>query len=201
MKLISAHVDSFGKLKDFDFNFCDGINILRQKNGFGKSTFASFIKAMFYGIGNSKKTDLAQNDHKHYTPFNTTTKFGGSLKFEHSGRVFRVERFFGNTPKEHTFKLYDDNTNKLIQNGMDENQGELGYRIFGLDADAFERCLYLPQKEVVVCSNDSFMQKLTNIAENTTDQNNCRKATEVLTKFYKNYKLDKGEGGILYEYV
>jgi len=199
MKLLSAHVDSFGKLKNFDFEFNNGINILRQKNGFGKSTFASFIKAMFYGIGTSKKADLKQNDLKHYAPFNTTTKFGGSLRFEHSGRVFRVERFFGNTPKEHTFKLYDDQTNKLLQGSIDEMQGELGQRIFGLDVDAFERCLYLPQKDVVVCSNDSFMQKLTNIADNTTDQNNLKKAIDSLTKFYKNYKLDKGEGGVLFE--
>ena len=140
MKLLSAHVDSFGKLKNFKFDFCDGLNVLREKNGFGKSTFATFIKAMFYGIGNTKKADLSQNDHKHFQPFNSTTKFGGTLCFEHLGKVYRIERFFGNTPKEHTFKLYDDRTNKLLQNGVDEIHGELGYRLFGLDGDAFERC-------------------------------------------------------------
>lgn len=199
MKLLSLHVDSFGKLKDFDYDFCDGLNVLRRHNGFGKSTLATFIKAMFYGIGSSKKADLAQNDHKHFQPFNATTKFGGSMRFEHSGRVFRVERFFGNTPKEHTFKLFDDTTNKLLQNGVEDGQGELGYRIFGIDGEAFERCLYLPQKEVVVASNDSFVQKLSNLAENSSEQNNCRKACEALTKFYKIFRLDKGEGGLLFE--
>lgn len=196
-KLISADVLAFGKLKNFHFDFCDGLNLLCEKNGFGKSTFASFVKAMFYGIGASKKSDLEQNDLKHYQPYNSTEKFGGSLRFVYSDRAFRVERFFGNTPKEHTFKLYDDSTNKLLQNGVDDKQGELGLRLFGLNAEAFERCLYLPQKEVVVASNDSFVQKLSNLAENTTEQNNCQKACDALTKFYKLYKLDKGDGGIL----
>lgn len=196
-KLISADVLAFGKLKNFHFDFYDGFNVLCEKNGFGKSTFASFVKAMFYGIGSSKKNDLEQNDLKHYQPYNSTEKFGGSLRFVYSDRAFRVERFFGNTPKEHTFKLYDDSANKLLQNGVDDKQGELGLRLFGLNAEAFERCLYLPQKEVVVSSNDSFVQKLSNLAENTTEQNNCQKACDTLTKFYKLYKLDKGDGGIL----
>ena len=198
MKLLSVNISSFGKLRDFNCDFCEGLNVLCERNGFGKTTLATFIKAMFYGIGGSKKSDLFQNDHKRYRPFNSTEKFGGSMRFEHSGRIFRVERFFGNTPKEHTFKLYDDVTGKLLQNATDDVQGELGYRIFGLDADAFERCLYLPQKEVVVASNDSFVQKLSNLAENATEQNNCQKACDSLTKFYKNYKLDKGDGGILF---
>lgn len=48
MKLIRCHIENFGVLSDFDFAFDDGLTIICQGNGFGKSTFAAFIKAMFY---------------------------------------------------------------------------------------------------------------------------------------------------------
>ena len=50
MKLIRCHIENFGVLSDFDFAFDDGLTIICQGNGFGKSTFAAFIKAMFYGF-------------------------------------------------------------------------------------------------------------------------------------------------------
>ena len=47
MKLIRCHIENFGVLSDFDFVFDDGLTTICQGNGFGKSTFAAFIKAMF----------------------------------------------------------------------------------------------------------------------------------------------------------
>lgn len=70
-------------------------------------------------------------------------------------------------------------------------------RLFGIDGDAFERCLYLPQRDVVVENNDSFVSKLSNLAENTTEKNNFQKASKALSDFCRNFKLLKGEGGSL----
>ena len=50
MKLIRCHIENFGVLSDFDFSFAEGLTTICQSNGFGKSTFAAFIKAMFYGF-------------------------------------------------------------------------------------------------------------------------------------------------------
>ena len=50
MKLIRCHIENFGVLHDFDYAFNDGINIIHAENGWGKSTFASFIRVMFYGF-------------------------------------------------------------------------------------------------------------------------------------------------------
>ena len=45
MKLLNCYIQNFGKLQDFSYKFQDGINTIKQDNGFGKTTFASFIKA------------------------------------------------------------------------------------------------------------------------------------------------------------
>ena len=50
MKLLNCHIENFGVLSGFDFDFSEGLTVICKENGFGKSTFAAFIKAMFYGM-------------------------------------------------------------------------------------------------------------------------------------------------------
>ena len=50
MKLISCRIENFGKLRDFTYHFEDGLSVLFAENGWGKSTFAAFLKVMFYGF-------------------------------------------------------------------------------------------------------------------------------------------------------
>ena len=56
MKLLKCHIENFGKLSNFDYRFKDGINTIQEENGFGKTTFANFIKAMFYGLEYKRTT-------------------------------------------------------------------------------------------------------------------------------------------------
>ena len=66
MKLVSCYIENFGKLQAQSFDFSDGFNSVLQKNGYGKTTLANFIKAMFYGMSATTKKDLDQNDRRKY---------------------------------------------------------------------------------------------------------------------------------------
>ena len=46
MKILSLHIDGFGKLHDQDISFQDGMNVVYGKNEAGKSTLHTFIKGM-----------------------------------------------------------------------------------------------------------------------------------------------------------
>ena len=61
MQLKKCYVSSFGKLLDFTYDFSQGVNSIKEDNGWGKSTLATFIKAMFYGLSSSKK-NVAENE-------------------------------------------------------------------------------------------------------------------------------------------
>ena len=93
MKLISCYVSSFGKLKDFSYEFTDGLNTIKEENGWGKSTFSTFIKAMFYGLDDSKRS-LDDNERKKFTPWNSTEKFGGNLVFDWNGKQYKIVYLF-----------------------------------------------------------------------------------------------------------
>ena len=50
MKLVSCHISGYGSLRDKDIKFDGGLTQICEPNGYGKTTLASFIKAMFYGL-------------------------------------------------------------------------------------------------------------------------------------------------------
>ena len=64
LKLISCHIEAFGVLRGTDCIFSDGLNVLLKNNGEGKTTLASFIKAMFYGLPKTRAQSLEENERK-----------------------------------------------------------------------------------------------------------------------------------------
>ena len=189
MKLLRCHIENFGVLSGFDQEFAEGLNVLCRENGFGKSTLAAFIKAMFYGLPKSRTRSLTENERKRYDPWQGG-KYGGFLEFEYQGVQYRVTRYFGK--KEDSFALYDL-TNRTESTRFTENLGE---DLFQLDADAFARSTFVPQMSGRdVTATTSIRTKLTNLVEDTNDLNNYDTAMKRLQDYRKKLKLFKGEGG------
>ena len=55
MKINKIKINSFGKLRNKEIEFKNGINILYGENESGKSTIMNFIKNTLYGISKIKK--------------------------------------------------------------------------------------------------------------------------------------------------
>ena len=77
MKLLRCHIENFGVLSGFDQEFAEGLNVLCRENGFGKSTLAAFIKAMFYGLPKSRTRSLTENERKRYDPWQGKSSLKG----------------------------------------------------------------------------------------------------------------------------
>lgn len=90
MKLIKCYIENFGTFHQYSHNFQDGLNIIKENNGFGKTTFATFIKSMFYGLEN-RKTE--KTNRKLYAPWQGGT-YGGNIEFEINEKKYRIERTF-----------------------------------------------------------------------------------------------------------
>lgn len=190
MKLIKCHIENFGKLENFDYEFTEGLNTIKQENGFGKTTFASFIKAMFYGL-EARRNTKALIDRKKYEPWQGGS-FGGNIEFEIDGKKYKVERFFGKKEADDTFKIYDLSTN-LETNDFSENLGE---EIFKLNKEAYERSTFISGQNMETSMNDSINAKLGNILENENDINSSEKAIKTLDDAIKFYKKTGGRGEI-----
>ncbi|MDD3832023.1 MAG: AAA family ATPase [Clostridia bacterium] len=192
MRLISCHIVNFGVLSDEHFNFTQGLNTICKPNGWGKTTLAMFIKAMFYGLSGDRLQGVDKNEYLKYLPFNGQP-FGGSLVFEQDNKKYRIERFFDARNKsEGHYALFDVQSNS-ISNAFSE---KTGLEVFGIDADSFERSCYLPQKDIRVKNSDSLTAKLTNLIENTNDVNNCESALKLLDEQRQIYEKRGGKGVI-----
>lgn len=190
MKILKCHIENFGKLSNFDYEFKDGLNTIKEENGFGKTTFASFIKAMFYGL-ESKRNTKALIDRKKYQPWQGGA-FGGSIEFELNDKKYKIERFFEKKEADDTFKIYDLSTN-LESSDYTQNIGE---EIFKLNKEAYERSTFISGQNIETSMNDSINAKLGNILENENDINTSEQAIKVLEDAIKNYKKTGGRGEI-----
>lgn len=189
MKLIKCYVYSFGKLKDFEYYFNQNLNTINQENGWGKSTFTAFIKAMFYGL-NDKKRSVAENERVKYKPWNSTEKFGGYVVFDWQDKQFKIERFFGSKESDDTVVLTDTRTGKTFADTKD-----LGKRIFQIDEEGFLSTTCFTQKEFEVKSNSSITAKFNSVFE-VQDPLAFDKACKKIEERAKEYKYRGGKGKI-----
>ena len=190
MKLISLYIENFGGLSQYSLDLSDGLTVIREDNGFGKSTLAEFIRAMFYGFPRKGKT-LDKSRRQKYAPWNGN-KCGGNLVFEVDGCQYRLERTFGATPKSDTFSLIDLSTARK----SDQYSSEIGLELFQLDSDSFERSTYMPQYAGDEgLTTDSIRSKLSNLVEDTNDVGNFDKAMAALRAKRSAYVPYRGSGG------
>lgn len=191
MKLLACNVENFGTLSGFKMSFSDGLTVINEQNGFGKSTLALFFKAMFYGLPKTTKKKVAENERIRMTPWQGGL-FGGTLDFEAGGKKYRIERSFSDKAGD-TFKLYDLSTGR-VSNDYSEN---IGLELFGIDAESFERSVYVPQDLEKVEMNIGINAKLTGLVENSDDLCNYDKAYSMLEKRAKEYQALRGNKGLI----
>ncbi len=192
MKIVSCYIESFGKIKNQSFSFRDGLTKMLAKNGSGKTTLAAFIKAMLYGMNDNKKTSLEENDRKHYLPWSGGIA-SGSLEFSVGNKRYRAERCFGNKASEDSFVLYDLSTGRISR----DYSNELGKEIFGIDADGFERTVFLSERNLSEAGgNPTVSAKLGGLVGEGGDIEGIDKALAALDEERKHYSRRGGVGKI-----
>lgn len=68
MRLLRCHIENFGVLSGFDYEFPEGLAVICRENGFGKSTLAAFLKAMFYGLPRTGAHNVTENERRRFEP-------------------------------------------------------------------------------------------------------------------------------------
>ncbi len=138
MKIKALHIAAFGGIKNLDLNLDNSFNIIYGENEHGKTTVMSFIKMMFYGTERSSAL-LSRNLRKKYTPWDNS-QMAGSIDFLKGGKLYRLERIFGNSNSTDKVTLIDLNF------GTRESvASDIGNSLFGLSAAAFERSIFIGQ--------------------------------------------------------
>ncbi|MBO7358100.1 MAG: AAA family ATPase, partial [Lachnospiraceae bacterium] len=143
MKIVSLHIENFGKLHDTDLSFTPGLNQRIEQNGWGKTTLAHFIKVMLYGLQGDGKRSETESDRKRFAPWQGGA-FGGSLVIGVKEKEYKITRIFGNKLAEDSFELKDTSTN-LVSTDYSEKIGE---ELLNINADSFLKTVFINQSDV-----------------------------------------------------
>ena len=178
MKLVSCHIDNFGKISNEDKDFSAGLNCFCTDNGTGKSTLASFIKVMLYGFSGEKvRKNEYENERKFFRPWQGGT-YGGNLTFEKDGVNYCIYRTFGTKESEDVLKIMNTET------GMADHSFEPvpGIALFGIDADSFERTAYVSQQDCATSVTGDISARIGGVSEKDDDMRRYAAADEILKK-------------------
>ena len=190
MKIVNVSVVAFGKLQSVNLSFNSGVNVLQNKNAFGKTTFAAFVRAMLYGLNYSytKEGDERVNDVTRYCPWGFGGKFGGSMTVEHNGATYRIERFFGGTARAELLSVTNESTGAAV-----DVSGGVGEYFLGLTADSYDRSTYFPQEAVELATNENLDGRLANLV----DSADYDKVQEKLLAYRRQKRAGRGVGGTI----
>jgi uncharacterized protein YhaN len=196
MMIKKVQIGAFGKLKDLNLDFKEGINIVYGDNEAGKSTVQALIKAMFYGM-NSQKKDLISNPRKRYIPWNSEYAYAKLYFKDEDENTYILERTFGNTKKEDKSVVINSVTGERV---LHINEEAPGKDIFGFGEETFEKTLMINQQnyQVLRGKEDEVTQKLINLKQsgdlNLSYHKGIKRLEELrksITNSRKSGKLDK----------
>ena len=176
MRLISCIIENFGKLNNVTYDFTNDCNTICEDNGWGKSTLASFIRVMFFGFKNETKKKLVDKERNRLMPWQKGV-YGGEIVFEANGLVYSLRR-------------------KDTNMECDDFSSEIGEELFKIDAQSFERTVFIGQSDCVTATTDSINAKIGNLADNTDDINNFETAVGRLTAELNNITSTRVTGSI-----
>lgn len=142
MRLRSCYIAGFGKFKDRAFDLSQNIVVIKEENGWGKTTLAAFVECMLFGMDSGRTKAVENSDRIKYAPF-AGGAYGGMLELVAGGRVYRIERTFSQTPAGDTVKVYDGN-NTPVSAFTGASVGEL---LLGVSRESFKRSAYIPQEK------------------------------------------------------
>lgn len=181
MKILTAHINGYGKFVAKTFNFKQGMNVIVGYNETGKSTLMSFIKSMLYGHKKNEREGKDGNlpEFKKYKPWHTE-KYSGYLIVEtDDGQILRIERDFN----DKSMAIYNENNEDITSEfSFSKESGMLGQDLLGMDLECFINSSYICQDKSVLYMEDKehIAQKLMNISESAEQDISVANAIKIL---------------------
>ena len=168
MKINKIKINSYGKLKEKEINFKDGINLIYGQNEAGKSTLIKFITNSLYGISKNKKGKEV-SDFDKYKPW-SGEEFSGKLEYELDNKEkYEIYRDFSKKNP----KIFNENMEDISKEfNIDKNKGnEFFYEQTKIDEDLFLSTLAINQSEVKLenQAQNFLIQKIANLAQTGDD--------------------------------
>ena len=98
MKFTHCYIHQFGKLREKQFDFDDGITVIRGDNESGKTTLQTALAVFLFGLERGRGRAAAGDLYKKHLPWKDPSLYGGELDLERDGKQIHIERDLTVTP-------------------------------------------------------------------------------------------------------
>ena len=159
--LIRKMTATFGCLDQAELTLEPGLNRLRLDNEQGKSTWAAFLTAMFYGIDTSKRSVKGRlADKSRYQPWSGKA-MAGTVELEWQGRELVLQRTSERGKPLANFRAWDRETGRDVPELTASN---CGLTLLGVERGVFQRSAFLSGAELAVSQDQDLARRLGSLA-------------------------------------
>lgn len=181
MKINNLKINGFGKLKNKNLDFKDGINIVYGKNESGKSSLLKFISSMLYGASKNKNgKDISDFDK--FKPWETE-EFSGKISYTlDNNEEYEIYREF----KKKNPIIYNSLKEDISKNfKIDKTKGiDFFKEQTGIDEETFFSTAITEQEGIRLSksSQNSIVQKISNLVSSGDDNISFKKSLDKINK-------------------
>ncbi len=189
MKIIELNIVEFGAFKDKKICFEDGVNIVRGDNEAGKSTIVLFIKFMLYGLGRKN----AKGAERERALSLDGERAAGTMTLEKGGVKYFLERSAASGGRKgESVRLTDLSTGETFRE-------EIAELLVGVPQEVFESSVLINQMKAAQIKGEQMGTAIDNMLSSADESVDVSTILKNIDEVRKEYKLNRGEGGRLYE--
>ena len=181
MKIKELNINGFGKLKNKNIKFNEGINVIIGENESGKSTLLKFITSSLYGVSKNKR-GKSISDYEKYKPWDNEN-YSGKIKYKlDNENEFEVYRDFNKKSPE-IYNNFGDDITALYNVGKNK-EIPFFYEQTKIDEELFVNSTAVMQNDVRIdkSTQNMIIQKISNLATTGADNISYKKSIEKLNK-------------------
>lgn len=186
----------FGCLEGKSLELEPGLNIIRQPNESGKSTWCAFIRAMLYGIDTTERQKSGfLPDKLRYAPW-SGVPMSGSMDIEYGGREITLTRSTrtASAPMRE-FKAVYAGTAEPVPGLTGATAGET---LIGAGREVFRRSAFIGQGEAAVTGSAELERRIAAVVSTGEEGTSCSEALSRL-KSWQNRRRSRSRMGALPE--
>ena len=180
MRIDKLKINGFGKIKDKELEFSNGINLVFGENEAGKSSLLKFITSMLYGVSKNKNGKEI-SDFDRFNPWKSD-EYSGKITYTlDDGKTYEIYREF----KKKNPVIYDSNKEDISKSyHVDKNGIDFFYDQTKIDEETFYNTAITEQDGIRLSksSQASIVQKITNLISSGDGNISYSKAASKIAK-------------------
>ena len=189
---IKSMTATFGTLQGATLTLGEGFQVIYASNEGGKSTWADFIRAMFYGIDTKDRDKKGHIGEKNrYQPW-SGAPMEGSMTLEWQGKDITIRRGQKGTVPFGAFSAVYTDTQEEVPGLTGDNCGEL---ILGIGREVYERAALIGQGgTLTITSAPELERRIASIVSSGQEEVSYSQVERQLKDWLNRRKVNKSVG-------